>query len=127
RQVVIGLTLLCFVYVARHATLSATVSLPNPVVDEQLAVSEGWPTAVLAGGCFWGVDAVYKHVRGVKSVTSGYSGGSRSTAQYEMVSSVLTGHAQSVRIVSDPTQLPHGQLRNVGYACAHHPTQLNPQ
>ena len=127
RQVVIGLTLLCFVYVARHATLSATVSLPNPVVDEQLAVSEGWPTVVLAGGCFWGVDAVFKHVRGVKSVTSGYSGGSRSTAQYEIVSSGLTGHAESVRIVYDPAQISYGQLLKVFFSVVHNPTQLNRQ
>ena len=80
RDVVACLTLLCLIYVARHATLSAAVSLPNPVVDEPLAASKGRPTAVLAGGCFWGVDAVFKHVRGVKSVTSGYSGG-QSTAE----------------------------------------------
>src|SRR5205809_7293166 len=127
REVVVGLTLLCFVYVARHATLSATVSLPNPVVDEQLAVTEGWPTVVLAGGCFWGVDAVFKHVRGVKSVTSGYSGGSRSTAHYEIVSSGLTGHAESVRIVYDPAQISYGQLLKVFFSVAHNPTQLNRQ
>jgi peptide-methionine (S)-S-oxide reductase len=103
------------------------VSLPNPVVDEQLAVSEGWPTAVLAGGCFWGVDAVFRHVRGVKSVTSGYSGGSASTAQYEIVSSGLTGHAESVRIVYDPAQISYGQLLKAFFSVAHNPTQLNRQ
>ena len=129
RDVVVCLTLLCLalVYVAMHATLSATVSLPNPVVDEQLAVSEGWPTAVLAGGCFWGVDAVFKHVRGVMSVTSGYSGGSRSTAEYEIVSSGLTGHAESVRIVYDPAQISYGRLLKVFFSVAHNPTQLNRQ
>jgi peptide-methionine (S)-S-oxide reductase len=127
RDVVACLTLLCLVYVARHATLSATVSLPNPVVDEPLAASKDRPTAVLAGGCFWGVDAVFKHVRGVTSVSSGYSGGSASTAAYEVVSSGRTGHAESVRIVYDPAQISYGQLLKVFFSVAHDPTQLNRQ
>jgi peptide-methionine (S)-S-oxide reductase len=130
RDVVACLTLLCLVYAvyaARHATLGATVSLPSPVVDEPLAASKGRPTAVLAGGCFWGVDAVFKHVRGVTSVTSGYSGGSRSTAEYEVVSSGRTGHAESVRIVYDPAQISYGQLLKVFFSVAHDPTQLNRQ
>ena len=127
RDVVACLTLLCLVYFARHATLSATVSFPNPAVDEPLGVSKDYPTAVLAGGCFWGVDAVFKHVRGVMSVTSGYSGGSASTAQYEVVSTGLTGHAESVRIAYDPAKISYGQLLKVFFSVAHNPTQLNRQ
>jgi peptide-methionine (S)-S-oxide reductase len=129
RDVVVCLTLLCLVlvYVARHATLGATVSLPNPVVDEPLSASKGQPTVVLAGGCFWGVDAVFKHVKGVMSVTSGYSGGSASTAEYEVVSSGLTGHAESVRIAYDPAQISYGRLLKVFFSVAHNPTQLNRQ
>src|SRR6266550_1891759 len=129
RDVVVCLTLLCLalVYVARQATLSATVSLPNPVVDEQLAVSEGWPTAVLAGGCFWGVDAVFKHVRGVKSVVSGYSGGGATTAAYEAVSTGTTGHAEAVQITYDPSQITYADLLRVFFSVAHDPTQLNRQ
>jgi peptide-methionine (S)-S-oxide reductase len=127
RDVVACLTLLCLMYVAAHATLSATVSLPNAVVDESLAASKDLPAAVLAGGCFWGVDAVFKHVRGVKNVTSGYSGGSASTAEYEVVSTGRTGHAESVRIVYDPAQITYGQLLKVFFSVAHDPTELNRQ
>jgi peptide-methionine (S)-S-oxide reductase len=127
RDVVACLTLVCLVYFARHGTLSAAVSLPNPVVDEPLGVSKDYPAAVLAGGCFWGVDAVFKHVRGVMSVTSGYSGGSRATAEYEIVSSGRTGHAESVRIVYDPAQISFGRLLKVFFSVAHNPTQLNRQ
>jgi len=127
RGVVVCLTLLSLIYVARRATLSAAVSLPDPVVDEPLAASKDRPAAVLAGGCFWGVDAVFKHVRGVKSVTSGYSGGTKSTAEYEVVSTGRTGHAESVRIVYDPAQISYGQLLKIFFSVAHDPTQLNRQ
>jgi peptide-methionine (S)-S-oxide reductase len=82
-------------------------------------------TAVFAGGCFWGVDAVFKHVRGVISTTSGYAGGSAETAQYERVSRGDTGHAESVRVVFDPAQVSYNQLLQVFFSVAHNPTQLN--
>jgi peptide-methionine (S)-S-oxide reductase len=84
-------------------------------------------TAVFAGGCFWGVDAVFKHVKGVTSTTSGYAGGSADTAQYERVSQGDTGHAESVRVVFDPAKVSYQQLLQVFFAVAHNPTQLNYQ
>jgi len=84
-------------------------------------------TAVLAGGCFWGVDAVFKHVKGVKSVVSGYSGGDASTANYETVSSGSTGHAESVKITYDPSQVRYADLLRVFFSVATDPTQLNRQ
>jgi peptide-methionine (S)-S-oxide reductase len=87
----------------------------------------GEQTAVLAGGCFWGVDAVFKHVRGVSTVVSGYAGGSAATAQYEVVSSGTTGHAEAVQITYDPAQISYGQLLRVFFSVAHDPTELNRQ
>jgi peptide-methionine (S)-S-oxide reductase len=82
---------------------------------------------VLSGGCFWGIQAVFEHVKGVSSVTAGYSGGQASTAQYETVSTGRTGHAESVRIVYDPSQVSYGQLLKVFFSVAHDPTELNRQ
>ncbi|HSB80654.1 MAG TPA: peptide-methionine (S)-S-oxide reductase MsrA [Candidatus Methylomirabilis sp.] len=87
----------------------------------------GEQTAVLAGGCFWGVDAVFKHVRGVSNVVSGYAGGSAETAQYELVSTGTTGHAEAVQIAYDPAQISYSQLLRVFFSVAHDPTELNRQ
>ncbi|MBI5891481.1 MAG: peptide-methionine (S)-S-oxide reductase MsrA [Nitrosomonadales bacterium] len=87
----------------------------------------GEQTAVFAGGCFWGVDAVFKHVKGVSGVISGYAGGSASTAQYERVSEGDTGHAESVHVRFDPSQVSYQQLLQVFFSVAHDPTQLNRQ
>jgi peptide-methionine (S)-S-oxide reductase len=84
-------------------------------------------TAVFSGGCFWGVDAVFKHVKGVTQVTSGYSGGSADTAQYETVSSGTTGHAESVQVIYDPSKVSYGTLLKVFFFVAHDPTELNRQ
>jgi peptide-methionine (S)-S-oxide reductase len=84
-------------------------------------------TAVFAGGCFWGVDAVFKHVKGVSGVVSGYAGGNASTAQYETVSRGNTGHAESVRVIFDPAKVSYQQLLQVFFSVAHDPTQLNRQ
>ena len=84
-------------------------------------------TAVFAGGCFWGVDAVFKHVKGVTNVVSGYAGGSAATAHYEKVSDGNTGHAESVRVRFDPAQVSYEQLLEVFFSVAHDPTQLNRQ
>lgn len=108
------------------ATASGT-AIPDPALDAPLASSKGSQTAVLAGGCFWGVEAVFEHVKGVTDVTSGYSGGSPVTAQYERVGTGETGHAESVRITYDPSQVSYGQLLKVFFAVAHDPTQLNRQ
>ncbi|HET7834036.1 MAG TPA: peptide-methionine (S)-S-oxide reductase MsrA [Gallionella sp.] len=83
--------------------------------------------AVFAGGCFWGVDAVFKHVKGVSEVVSGYAGGTAATATYEQVSTGTTGHAEAVRISFDPAQVSYGQLLQIFFSVAHDPTQLNRQ
>ena len=108
------------------ATASAT-TIPDPALDAPLASAKGEQTAVLAGGCFWGVEAVFEHVKGVARVTSGYSGGSATMARYEQVSTGETGHAESVRITYDPSQITYGQLLKVFFAVAHNPTELNRQ
>jgi peptide-methionine (S)-S-oxide reductase len=102
-------------------------AFPNPAIDSQVATSKSEQTAVLAGGCFWGIEAVFENVKGVKSAESGYAGGTADTAQYETVSSGGTGHAESVRITYDPSQVTYGQLLKVFFAVAHDPTQLNRQ
>lgn len=102
-------------------------AFPNPTTDAPLAKARGEQTAVLAGGCFWGIEAVFEHVKGVKRAESGYAGGSAETAEYETVSSGRTGHAESVRVTYDPSQITYGQLLKVFFAVAHDPTQLNRQ
>ncbi|WP_038496523.1 peptide-methionine (S)-S-oxide reductase MsrA [Collimonas arenae] len=101
--------------------------VPAPVSDEQVAAGTHSETAVLAGGCFWGVQGVFQHVRGVTNVVSGYSGGSRDTAQYNRVSDGDTGHAESVQITYDPTQVTYGKLLQIFFSVAHDPTELNRQ
>ena len=102
-------------------------ALPSPIVDEPLAATKGEQTAVFAGGCFWGVEAVFRHVRGVKFAVSGYAGGKIVSPTYEQVSSGSTGHAESVRVVYDPSLVTYGQLLRVFFSVAHDPTQLNRQ
>ncbi len=104
-----------------------TFNVPAAAVDLPLAPAKGSQTLVLAGGCFWGVDAVFKHVKGVTSVTSGYSGGEKKTADYDTVSTGRTGHAEAVSIVYDPSQVTVGQLLRVFFSVAHNPTELNRQ
>jgi peptide-methionine (S)-S-oxide reductase len=101
--------------------------IPAPAVDEPAAAGVDSETAVLSGGCFWGVQAVFQHVKGVRQVLSGYAGGARSTAQYETVSSGRTGHAESVKITFDPRQVSYGRILQVYFSVAHDPTQLNRQ
>jgi methionine-S-sulfoxide reductase len=104
----------------------APVKIPPPALDPP-AAGQGLRTAVLAGGCFWGVQGVYQHLKGVKNVLSGYAGGERGTADYETVSGGDTGHAESVQIVYDPTQVSYGQILQVFFSVVHDPTQLNRQ
>ncbi len=104
-----------------------TYDLPNPAIDIPLAQAKGSQTLVVAGGCFWGVEGVFKHVKGVISATSGYAGGDASTANYETTSSGRTGHAESVSIAYDPSQVTVGQLLKVFFSVAHNPTELNRQ
>src|SRR5712692_27486 len=100
---------------------------PDPVVDAPLADKAGQSRAVLAGGCFWCVEAVYKNLEGVSSVKSGYAGGTADTADYETVSSGTTDHAEAVEVAYDPSRISFGQILKVFFAIAHDPTQLNRQ
>ena len=122
-----GFVLLLLAASFAFVSYASPVAIPDPADDAPLAKSKGEQTAVLAGGCFWGVQAVFQHVRGVTSVKSGYSGGPADKAHYEMVSDGDTGHAESVRITFDPSQISYGQLLKVFFAVAHDPTQLNRQ
>lgn len=106
---------------------AAPSTVPAPLVDNRLASSPGQETAVFAGGCFWGVQAVFQHTKGVKSAVSGYTGGNTPSPSYEEVSSGRSGHAEVVRVVFDPSKVSYGQLLRVFFAVAHDPTQLNRQ
>jgi peptide-methionine (S)-S-oxide reductase len=100
---------------------------PAPAIDSPLASASTKQTAVFAGGCFWGVHAVFQHLKGVTSATSGYSGGFVKSPSYESVSMGVTGHAESVRVTYDPSQITYGQLLMVFFSVAHDPTQHNRQ
>ena len=106
---------------------AAAAALPNPALDAPLASAPGKQTAVLAGGCFWGVQLVFQHVKGVLEATSGYAGGPAEQASYERVSMGTTGHAESVQIVYDPSQITYGQILRVFFSVAHDPTQRDRQ
>ena len=101
--------------------------LPDPATDLPLAKARGTATAVFAGGCFWGVEAVFENVKGVSNAVSGYAGGTAASPSYEQVSSGRTGHAESVSVTYDPSQVTYGQLLKVFFSVAHDPTQLNRQ
>jgi len=103
------------------------VALTAPSLDAAMADAKTEQTAVLAGGCFWGVQAVFEHIKGVTSATSGYSGGSLKTAQYELVSTGDTGHAESVQITYDPSQITYGRILQIFFSVVHDPTELNRQ
>jgi peptide-methionine (S)-S-oxide reductase len=107
--------------------LAAGKAIPAPSSDAPLASSPAERKVVLAGGCFWGVEAVFEHVKGVKAAVSGYSGGSSYTARYEIVSSGVTSHAESVEVTYDPSRLTLGQILRVFFSVAHDPTQKNRQ
>jgi len=109
------------------AKANPSSAIPAPDVDAPRTSAAGQQTAVLSGGCFWGVQAVFQHVKGVISATSGYSGGSAKNAEYELVSTGDTGHAESVQVVFDPSQITYGELLRVFFSVAHDPTQLNRQ
>ena len=102
------------------------ISIPAPALDEPLA-GAATEEAVLAGGCFWGVQGVFQHVKGVSSAVSGYAGGDKTTARYQIVGTGATGHAESVRIVFDPHQISYGRILQIYFSVVHDPTQLNRQ
>jgi peptide-methionine (S)-S-oxide reductase len=113
--------------IAVYASSSAATPLPDPAVDIPPAKASGMQTVVLAGGCFWGMEGVFEHVKGVTKVVAGYAGGQADTASYEQVSTGRTGHAESVRITYDPARIRYGQLLKVYFSVAHDPTELNRQ
>jgi peptide-methionine (S)-S-oxide reductase len=108
-------------HAAEKPTAVPAAALDNPLAPGALQ------TAVLAGGCFWGTQGVFEHVKGVHKVLAGYSGGSKSTAQYEIVSSGTTGHAESIQVQFDPAKISYGEILRVFFSVAHDPTQLNRQ
>jgi len=108
-------------------TGETTTPLPPPEVDGPRGAAATTQTAVLAGGCFWGVQGVFQHTKGVKNVLSGYSGGEKTTATYEQVGSGRTGHAESVQIVFDPREISYGEILRIYFSVAHDPTELNRQ
>ncbi|WP_109807925.1 peptide-methionine (S)-S-oxide reductase MsrA [Sphingosinithalassobacter portus] len=107
------------------ATTEHAVPIPPPATD--VPAGNGLQTAILAGGCFWGMEAVFEDIRGVRNVVSGYAGGTRATANYAAVSSETTRHAEAIRITYDPRQVSYGTLLRVYFSVAHDPTQLNRQ
>jgi len=112
---------------ACNAKANPATVVPAPMQDAPRATASGQQIAVVSGGCFWGVQAVFQHVKGVITATSGYAGGAAKTAEYEIVSTGETGHAESVQIVYDPSQITYGELLRVFFSVAHDPTQLNRQ
>lgn len=118
---IILLATVTFAYGASRAMV------PKAATDISTSTVKGKQTAVLSGGCFWGMEAVFEHLKGVSDVVSGFSGGSATTANYEVVSSGLTGHAESVKITYDPSQISYSQLLKIYFLVAHDPTQSNRQ
>jgi peptide-methionine (S)-S-oxide reductase len=121
------LATLSVVLLGCSAKAAPTAPIPPAKTDAALASASGKQTAVFAGGCFWGTQAVFERVKGVISTTVGYSGGSASTATYDQVTTETTGHAESVEVVYDPSRLTYGQLLRIFFSVAHDPTQLNRQ
>ncbi|MET3761757.1 peptide-methionine (S)-S-oxide reductase [Sphingomonas sp. AAP5] len=113
-------------YALGGGTAKAERAVPIPVSKTDVTAS-GPQTAVFAGGCFWGMEAVFEHVKGVKSVTAGYAGGTRETATYDQVSTETTQHAEAIRVVYDPAKVSYATLLRVYFSVAHDPTQLNRQ
>lgn len=116
-----------FLYALGWNPTSRAATLPDPKVDESPSATNGRETVVFAGGCFWGIQAVFEHVKGVTKATAGYSGGTVKNPGYEEVSSGTTGHAESVEVVYDPSKITFGQLLKIFFSVAHDPTQLNRQ
>ncbi len=126
RQIVLALVPFAAI-AAGGARAETAVVIPPPAHDVAAAADAGPQTVVLAGGCFWGVQAVFQHTKGVTSAVSGYAGGEKQTAHYEMVGSGRTGHAKSVSVTYDPRQISYGRILQIYFSVAHNPTELNRQ
>lgn len=124
-----SLSLIAVAAALAGCTVKAAPKAPIPAakVDVALASASGRQTAVFAGGCFWGTQAVFERVKGVVATRAGYSGGSAATATYDQVTTETTGHAESVEVVYDPSRLTYGQLLRIFFSVAHNPTELNRQ
>ena len=122
-----GLAMVTFATAACGWSPAHAVNLPAPAIDETRTASSSSENLTVAGGCFWGVQAVFQHVKGVTKVVSGYAGGSAADARYNTVSTGKTGHAEAVQITYDPSQITAGKLLQVFFAVAHDPTELNKQ
>jgi len=125
--VILGCAIFGVLLAGRGAHAATKAPVPVPKVDQPLASTSGKETAVFAGGCFWGTQAVFERVKGVTHTTAGYAGGSAATATYDQVTTETTGHAESVEVVYDPSKITYGQLLRIFFSVAHDPTQLNRQ
>jgi peptide-methionine (S)-S-oxide reductase len=119
--IVVGIS----IHMAASGPAAAAKAIPAATTDDQLAKEKGKETAVFAGGCFWGVQSVFSHVKGVSSAISGYAGGTVKNPEYEQVSTGTTGHAESVKVTYDPSKITYGQLLRIFFGVAHDPTELN--
>ena len=124
---ILGCAILTIFLVGRNANAAPKTPIPPAKVDVSRASTSGKQTAVFAGGCFWGTQAVFERVKGVVNTTAGYAGGSAATATYDQVTTETTGHAESVEVVYDPSKITYGQLLRIFFSVAHDPTQLNRQ
>lgn len=120
-------SLIALVTVAMLRAAPAVATLPDPQMDDALAEKPTVVSAVIAGGCFWGIEEVYQHVRGVSDAVSGYSGGPARDAKYQIVSLGASGHAESVKVSYDPSKITYGQLLKIFFSVAHDPTQRGGQ
>ena len=127
RTLVAGCALLLAVFAFSRGASSKVASFPDPAVDDPLAATSTPRSVVVAGGCFWGIQAVFQHVKGVVSATSGYAGGTVKNPSYEAVCTGRTGHAESVRVVYDASQVSLGQILKPFFSVAHDPTEVNRQ
>jgi peptide-methionine (S)-S-oxide reductase len=128
REIVRALLFVPLVVLAVNAAWAEpAVVIPAPTLDAAAPAGAGSQTVVLAGGCFWGVQAVFQHTKGVTAAVSGYAGGDKQTAHYEMVGSGRTGHAESVAVTFDPRQISYGKILQIYFSVAHNPTELNRQ
>ena len=121
------LTRLILLALPLAALQASSLHFPDPATDIPASSAKAKEQVVFAGGCFWGVEAVFESLKGVSNAVSGYAGGSKSTAEYETVSTGRTGHAESVQVTYDPSQISFGQLLKVFFSVVHDPTQLNRQ
>lgn len=125
--VIVGCVVGAVFLVGRGVNAASRTPIPAAKVDHPLASTPSKETAVFAGGCFWGTQAVFERVKGVIHTTAGYAGGSAATATYDQVTTETTGHAESVEVIYDPSKISYGQLLRIFFSVAHDPTQLNRQ